>query len=99
MSETRRHHLLSVGSVAVLLIAWEAAARAGLAPRLFLPALSTVVQKFAELTAHGSLPVDLATSLYRAGAGVALAAAIGIFLGIAMARARWLAWLLDPVVA
>jgi ABC-type nitrate/sulfonate/bicarbonate transport system permease component len=99
MSETRRHHLLSVGSVAVLLIAWEAAARASLAPRLFLPALSTVAQKLAELTADGSLPADFAVSLYRAGAGLALAAALGIFLGLAMARARWLAWLLDPLVA
>ena len=49
--------------------------------------------------ADGSLPLDLGISLSRAAIGLCLATAIGVPLGIAMARSRLLHWLFDPVIA
>src|SRR5262249_26220470 len=91
--------LQSVCSVAVILAAWEATARAGLAPPLFLPALTTIAAKFAELVADGSLAADLAVSLFRAFGGLALATAFGVGIGPAMARVVALPWLCDPLIA
>lgn len=92
-------HLRSIGSVVAVLVAWEVAARLKLAPPLFLPAASTVFATLADVIGDGSLPVDLAVSLYRAVAGLALASAVGVWLGIAMARSAALRWLFDPLIA
>jgi ABC-type nitrate/sulfonate/bicarbonate transport system permease component len=89
----------SMVSVLVVLGAWELAARLNLTPVLFLPPVTTVVATLADLIRDGSLPLDLAVSLYRAFAGLALATVVGVALGIAMARSRWLRWLLDPLIA
>jgi len=92
-------NLRSLVSVLVIVAAWEAAARLRLAPPLFLPSPSAVVSRFVDLTADGSLPADLALSLMRTFAGLSLAMAAGVVLGIAMARSRVLHWLLDPLVS
>ena len=81
------------------LAAWEAVARLKLAPPLFLPSPSAVAARLVELTADGSLPSDLGLSLARTFAGLALAMAAGVILGIAMARSRALYWLFDPLVS
>jgi ABC-type nitrate/sulfonate/bicarbonate transport system permease component len=91
--------LRSLISVLTIVVVWEAVARAGLASALFLPAFTTVVGEWWSVCADGSLPSDLFTSLFRAAAGLLLAASIGIPLGIAMARNRFLHWLFDPVIA
>src|SRR5580658_9816652 len=92
-------NLRSIASIIVILGAWELAAHLKLAPALFLPAMTTVIVTLADLIRDGSLPLDLAVSLYRAFAGLALATLIGVALGIAMARSRWLRWLFDPLIA
>ncbi|WP_170149589.1 ABC transporter permease [Rhodoplanes roseus] len=89
----------SVASVVVVLAAWEAVARAGLVPPLFLPAFSTVVVTLWGVIRDGSLPEDLAISLGRAAGGLTLATLAGVLVGIAMARNRVAHWLLDPFVA
>jgi ABC-type nitrate/sulfonate/bicarbonate transport system permease component len=91
--------LRSLISVLTIVVVWEAVARAGLASALFLPAFTTVVGEWWSVCADGSLPSDLFTSLFRAAAGLLLAASTGIPLGIAMARNRFLHWLFDPVIA
>jgi ABC-type nitrate/sulfonate/bicarbonate transport system permease component len=89
----------SLISVLMIIVVWEAAASAGLASALFLPAFTKVIAEWWSVCADGSLPADLFTSLFRAAAGLLLAASIGIPLGIAMARNRFLHWMLDPVIA
>jgi ABC-type nitrate/sulfonate/bicarbonate transport system permease component len=91
--------LRSLISVLTIIVVWEVVARAGLASALFLPAFTTVVGEWWSVCADGSLPSDLFTSLFRAAAGLLLAASTGIPLGIAMARNRFLHWLFDPVIA
>src|SRR5437879_2633018 len=79
-------NLRSIASVAVVLVAWQAAAALKLTPPLFLPPVTAVGAALVDTTADGSLPLDLAVSLYRAFAGLALAMLAGVALGIAMAR-------------
>jgi ABC-type nitrate/sulfonate/bicarbonate transport system permease component len=91
--------LRSVASVLLVFAIWEVAARARLAPPILLPAFSAVATELARVIADGSLLGDLALSLYRAFAGLALAAAFGILFGMLMARSTAVHWLLDPLVA
>lgn len=86
-------------SVLVIIALWETAARAELAPPLFLPAFSTVMVQLWDSILDGSLLVDLSVSLGRAFCGLLLATAAGILVGIAMARNQLVHWLLDPIVA
>src|ERR1700735_3478719 len=89
----------SLVSVLTIIVLWEAVARAGLTPALFLPPFTKVIYEWWAVCADGSLPLDLAGSLSRAAVGLCLATAIGVPLGIAMARSRFLHWLFDPVIA
>ena len=89
----------SLISVLTVIVLWEAGARAGLAPALFLPPFTKVISEWWAVCADGSLPLDLVVSLSRAAVGLCLATAIGVPLGIAMARSRFLHWLFDPVIA
>jgi len=82
----------------VLALAWEAVARLGLVSSLALPALSDVLMAFWQLLASGELVTNGAASLYRAGAGLALAIAVGGALGILMAWWRPLRLTLGPLV-
>src|SRR5262249_4983882 len=92
-------NLRPIASIVFILAAWEAAAQLKLTPPLFLPSVTAVIAALAETIADGSLPVDLAVSLYRTFAGLALATLSGVALGIAMARSALVRWLVDPLVA
>jgi ABC-type nitrate/sulfonate/bicarbonate transport system permease component len=89
----------SIVSVLTLIVIWEAAARAGLASPLFLPAFTRVMAEWWAVCADGSLPGDLFTSLFRAFAGLFAATIVGVPLGIAMARNQLVHWMFDPVIA
>lgn len=91
--------LRSLTSVVAVLAAWEIIARLGFVPPLLFPPFSVVAAQLWSVVADLSLPADLALSLMRAFAGLALAAAVGICLGLAMARNRIFDWFFDPVVA
>src|SRR5947209_7248802 len=92
-------YALSALSVIVILAAWEGVARAKLVPDLFLPPVSAVLFAFREDVADGSLPADLAISLYRAFAGLLIAGIAGVGAGIAMARFTVLRWFFDPFIS
>src|SRR5260370_5936702 len=82
----------------LLALAWEAGARSGMISTLALPPLSTVVAAWIELLKDGELVSNAAASLWRAGAGLALAILIGAGLGIFMAWWRPVNVLLSPLV-
>jgi ABC-type nitrate/sulfonate/bicarbonate transport system permease component len=92
-------NLRPVFSVCAVLAAWEAVARLKLAPPLFLPSVTAVITQVVRLTADGSLPADLGVSLARTFAGLAIAMASGVILGLLMARSRIMHWLLDQLVS
>jgi len=92
------HVLARWAPLVIIAAAWEAAARAHLVSSLALPPLSAVAQAFLELARSGELLSHGLASLYRAGAGLALAIAAGTALGIAMAMVRRLNAVLGPLV-
>jgi NitT/TauT family transport system permease protein len=82
----------------LLAVAWELAARSGLVSQLALPPLSHVLVAWAEMIRSGELVSNGAASLWRAGAGLALAIVVGAMLGIAMAWWRPVNAALGPLV-
>jgi NitT/TauT family transport system permease protein len=69
-------------------IAWEVVARAGLFPPRLFPTLGDVAAAFIRLTANGILPHHALDTIIRLLAGFALAAAVGVAIGLAMGRSR-----------
>jgi NitT/TauT family transport system permease protein len=67
---------------------WEAVAHAGTFPPRLFPPLETVASAFVRLTAAGILPHHAIDTIIRLLGGFALAALIGVAIGIAMGRSR-----------
>ena len=73
---------------AVVLSLWEIVAHLGLFPRRLFPPLEDVATALVHLTVTGVLPHHAVETLARLLAGFAMAAVIGVAIGIAMARSR-----------
>ena len=84
----------------LLLIAavWELVARFHLVSSSALPTLSEVIVAWVDMIKSGELITNGLSSLYRAGAGLALSIAVGAVLGIAMAWWKPANILLSPLV-
>jgi NitT/TauT family transport system permease protein len=82
----------------MLAVAWELTARFELVSTTALPPLSDVIRAWVDLIKDGELISNGASSLFRAGAGLALAILIGATLGIAMAWSKPVNVLLAPIV-
>jgi NitT/TauT family transport system permease protein len=67
---------------------WELVARLGLFPPRLFPPLEDVAGTFVRLTAAGILPHHAVETVGRLFAGFALAAVVGVLVGIAMGRSR-----------
>ena len=90
--------LVRYAPLLILALAWEAASRLHLVSSLALPPLTDVVQAWVELLWSGELVSNGVSSLYRAGAGLALAIVVGGALGIFMAISRPVNATLGPLV-
>src|SRR5258708_28617124 len=90
--------LVRYAPLLILALAWEAASRLHLVSSLALPPLPDVVQAWVELLWSGELVSNGVSSLYRAGAGLALAIVVGGALGIFMAISRPVNATLGPLV-
>jgi ABC-type nitrate/sulfonate/bicarbonate transport system permease component len=90
--------LIRYSPLLLLAIAWELAARLELVSSSALPPLSDVVMAWIDMIKDGELIGNGASSLYRAGAGLALSIAIGSVLGIVMAWWKPANVLLAPLV-
>lgn len=82
----------------LLAIAWEVVARLELVSTTALPPLSDVVAAGIAMIKDGELISNGASSLYRAGAGLALAILIGSAVGLAMAWWKPVNVLVAPIV-
>jgi len=82
----------------LLAAGWELVARLGFVSQLALPPLSRVVLAWLDMVRSGELVSNGASSLWRAGTGLALAIALGAMLGIAMAWWRPVNAALAPLV-
>ena len=81
------------GFVVAILIVWEIVAPF-ISP-IFFTSPSKIALAFYETTVSGELPYFLAQSLEVMVYGLGIAIVVGIPLGVAMARIRWLDWALD----
>jgi NitT/TauT family transport system permease protein len=93
-----RSGLARYAPLLILAIAWEAASRLHLVSSLALPPLTDVARAWIELVQSGELVSNGLSSLYRAGAGLALAIIGGGGLGIFMAVSRPVNAALGPLV-
>jgi len=86
-------------SVGLLIVAWEGFARSGAVTPFMLPAPSTVIDRIWSDAVAGDLWINMYQTLYRAFAGFAIAAVVGIALGFTMARSRIAHWFFDPIIS
>jgi ABC-type nitrate/sulfonate/bicarbonate transport system permease component len=83
--------------VGAALVAWEAAARSGRWSKLLFPSLENIVRELGLFFTKGEMLREVLVSLERALGGFALAAALGILVGLLMGRSRFVGELLDPL--
>jgi ABC-type nitrate/sulfonate/bicarbonate transport system permease component len=88
--------LVRYAPLLILALAWELAAR--FFSNDALPPLSAVATAWIDLVRDGDLVTNGGASLYRGGAGLALAIVIGGALGILMARWRAVNVIFGPIV-
>ena len=89
--------LLPFGFLAIVLAAWEAAARSGRWSKLLFPSLTSVLNEVLAFLMSSAMLMEAWVTLSRALGGFALAALTGIVLGVIMGRSRTVAELLDPL--
>lgn len=78
---------------------WEAAAHLRLAPAQLFPPLETIAATIVRLTGNGALPHHALDTLLRLAAGFALAAVVGVGVGVIMGRSRRAEDYLLPLVS
>ena len=82
----------------LLAAGWELAARLELVSSTALPPLSDVIAAWIDMIKDGELVSNGASSLYRAGVGLALSVIVGTILGISMAWWKPVNVLVAPLV-
>ncbi|RJL24200.1 ABC transporter permease [Bailinhaonella thermotolerans] len=87
-----------VTAVLLLLAVWEAAPRAGLVDRVFVPPVSEVAAAWWDLALGGALGEHLAASLARSLSGFGLAIVVAIPLGLLIGWYKPVADFLGPVL-
>jgi ABC-type nitrate/sulfonate/bicarbonate transport system permease component len=82
----------------LLAAAWELSARLELVSSTALPPLSDVIGAWFDMIKDGELITNGASSLYRAGTGLALSIIVGTLLGIGMAWWKPVNVIVAPIV-
>ena len=80
----RDHRLLRVGALLALLVLWEALARLGWVPVLFLPSPLGVLGEGWDMLVSGEMAVHVAASLRRLVLGFLVGGALGVAVGVAV---------------
>jgi ABC-type nitrate/sulfonate/bicarbonate transport system permease component len=85
--------------IGVLLAAWQIAASWQLVMPFLLPPPSAVLRSIADDVLSGALITNTVLTLYRTFMGFALAAVIGVTIGILMTRMVSVRWFFDPILS
>jgi ABC-type nitrate/sulfonate/bicarbonate transport system permease component len=85
--------------VAALALAWEVFARSGAVTPFMLPTFSSVALRIWSDLVGGDLLANTGWTLYRTMVGFAIAAVLGILLGMAISRRGFAHWLFDPIIS
>ena len=89
--------LLPLVLVASALTIWELAARSGRWSRLLFPSLESIFNELVRFFSSSAPLLEAWVTLQRALGGFALAALVGIMLGVLMGRSKFVGELLDPL--
>jgi len=89
----------SVALVTLALVAWEILARSGLTSRILVPSLASIGWELGQLATRTESLADAWQSLHRVLVGFALAAVVGVTLGVLMGRSALAAACFNPVLA
>ncbi len=89
---------LGVLTLLAILALWEALSRARVLNPQFFPPVTDILGTFVALWQNNVFPGHLATTLWRMTVGYAIAAALGIGLGLVMGRWRAVYDLFEPLV-
>ncbi|VFA95294.1 Putative aliphatic sulfonates transport permease protein ssuC [Nocardia farcinica] len=85
-------------AIAAFVAIWQLAPQAGLVDEVFLPPFTTVAEAFVDLVRSGEMWTHVSTSLGRSLSGFAIALAIAVPLGVAIAWYKPVADLLNPIL-
>jgi NitT/TauT family transport system permease protein len=100
---TRESRLRAIARTAlpflVVALLWEVTARLGVFPPKLFPSLGTIAETFWQLTVSGILPHHALDTVLRLLVGFALAAVIGVAIGIVMGRSRFAEDICLPLVS
>ena len=77
---------------------WQLVVSSGLINREFLPPPTAVAVAFADLFTGGDIAKNLFVTLFRAGAGLLIGAACGVWIGAMMARSQHFKDYVMPIV-
>ncbi len=86
-------------SLVLILLAWETTAQLHIFSAFLLPPLSDVLGRLANEFTRSDLPEAIFFTVTRSLAGFGLAVAVGVPLGLLIARVRIIRWFLDPIVS
>ena len=86
-------------SLLALLALWYFVTRSGAISDFLLPSPGQVFVRIVADTSTGDLPTSLLLTLRTAGIGFAIAAVLGVVLGIAIARIALVRWFFDPLIS
>lgn len=78
--------LTRIAFYATLIVVWQAAASSGIVATELLPGPYEVAEDIVYGIADQSLPIGIATTLWRLGVGLVIAIGVGVTLGVLMAR-------------
>ncbi|NQV56383.1 MAG: ABC transporter permease [Rhodospirillales bacterium] len=85
--------------IVTLIAAWEIFSRSGLVTQYALPSFSSCILRIIDEAASGDLTINLGLTLYRTFAGFVIATALGVIIGIGIARHPLTKWFFDPIVS
>jgi NitT/TauT family transport system permease protein len=99
ISDRTRSTLRATATIIVALALYEAVARTGYFPPALMPSLTKVWTALVGSLADGTMEWHAAATLYRVLLGLALAVAVGLPLGILMARFKPIEHFFMPLVS
>jgi len=90
---------LNALSIAVVLATWQLISSTGVLGDFLLPSIPSVLLRFYGDLVDGSLLERAGQTLEVTFAGFAIAAVLGLIIGIVTARVRFARWLFDPLIS
>lgn len=94
-----RWAIMSWLPVIVLIVAWELFSQSGLVTPFALPAFSAVIERIVTDGSSGDLFTNIGLTLWRTFIGFSIASALGISLGLLIARDALARWFFDPIIS